>query len=349
MVLPVLAVERTGVHLENLPSQLKRWSVAIISAITGACLGLVFRLAATSRIFGDSDNSAFWLVTIGFLAAVPMAMGYLSVDLYWRGTPRSVIRWYKWLFLPWVAVLIEIAFVALVKWEGAICVIFASPIMLVASLIGGLAARLVWWRLGKQTQGTLSAVALPLLVLLIEAHIASPWQIRSVETTILIHAPSETVWNNIKSVHAIEKNELPDSWIQHIGFPRPIAATLSHNGVGGVREASFTGGLVFTETVNQWDPEHDLRFSIRANTNSIPPTTLDEHVTVGGAFFDVLDGEYRIEPRSDGVLLHLTSHERLSTHLNPYAGIWTDAVMRTIQRQILVIIRNRCQADTLKP
>jgi hypothetical protein len=332
--------------LENLRSQLKRWSVVIVSAIAGACLGLVFRFAASGRFLGNSNISGFWLVTIGFLALVPMAMGYLSVDLYWRGTPRTDIRWYKWLFLPWGAVLIEITFVALVKWEGAVCIIFASPIMLVASLIGGLAARLVWWRLGRQAKGTLSAVALPLLVLLIEAHIASPWQIRSVETTILLHAPAGTVWNNIKSVPAIQRSELPDSWIQHIGFPRPIAATLSHDGVGGVREASFTGGLVFTETVNQWDPEHDLRFSIRANTESIPPTTLDEHVTVGGAFFDVLDGEYRIEPRSDGVLLHLTSHERLSTHLNPYAGIWTDVVMRTIQRQILEVIRARCEAST---
>lgn len=47
---------------------------------------------------------------------------------------------------------------------------------------------------------------------------------------------------------------------------------------------------MFSETVNRWEPESDLRFSIRANTDAIPPTTLDEHVTIGGAFFDVLDG-----------------------------------------------------------
>ena len=45
-------------------------------------------------------------------------------------------------------------------------------------------------------------------------------------------------------------------------------------------------------------------------------------------------------------MLHLTSRERLSTHVNPYAGIWTDAVMRAIQKQILVVIRNRCEAQT---
>jgi hypothetical protein len=125
-----------------------------------------------------------------------------------------------------------------------------------------------------------------------------------------------------------------------------VAATLSHEGIGGVRQASFTGGLVFTETVNRWEPEQDLRFSIHANTDSIPPATLDEHVTVGGAFFDVLDGEYRLEQRPDGVLLHLSSRERLSTHFNPYAGRWTDAVMKAIQEQILAVIRNRCELQT---
>ena len=125
-----------------------------------------------------------------------------------------------------------------------------------------------------------------------------------------------------------------------------MAATLSHDGIGGVREASFTGGLIFTETVNRWEPESDLRFSIHANTDLIPPSTLDEHVTIGGTFFDVLEGEYRLEQRSDGVLLHLSSKERISTHFNPYAGQWTDAVMRAIQLQILAVIQKRCEAGS---
>jgi hypothetical protein len=274
-----------------------------------------------------------------------MAMGYLSIDLYFRNTAASEIRWYKWLFLPWGAVLIEILFVALVHWEGAICIVFASPMMMAASLIGGLAARVVWWRLGKQSTGTLTAVAMPVLVLLIETHIAAPWQIRTVETAIAIHAPADVAWTNVKSVHAIQTHELPDSWIQHIGFPRPIEATLSHDGIGGVRQATFTGGLVFTETVNTWSPQSELQFSIRANTEAIPKSTLDEHVTIGGRFFDVLDGEYRIEKGTDGVILRLVSHERLPTHLNRYAGFWTDAVMRTIQQQILQVIRDRCEAS----
>ena len=126
-----------------------------------------------------------------------------------------------------------------------------------------------------------------------------------------------------------------------------MEATLSHEGVGGVRQASFTGGLVFTETIDHWDSLHDLSFSIHANTSQIPPTTLDEHVQVGGRYFDVLEGEYRLESLSDReTLLHLSSRERVSTHFNPYAGLWTDAVMRSIQNSILLVIKHRAETQS---
>jgi hypothetical protein len=44
-------------------------------------------------------------------------------------------------------------------------------------------------------------------------------------------------------------------------------------------------------------------------------------------------------------MLHLASRQRLSTHLNPYAGVWTDAVMTAIQKQILAVIRERAERE----
>lgn len=313
----------------------------LFSAFAGAALGCFFR----GLLSGPSPrNPEFSLImTVGFLAFVPLSMGYIAVDSYLRRTPAEHVDWRAWILLPPASVLLAIAFALLVGWEGRICVVFAAPVMFVFSLIGGLAARALWYAIRRRAQGTVSALALPLLVLVAEAHIAPVRQIRTVNTEILVHAPASVVWDNIKSVRAIAPSELSNSWVTRIGFPKPVAATLSHDGVGGVRDATFTGGLVFTETIKQWRPEADLCFSIHANTDSIPPTTLDEHVSIGGAFFDVLAGEYELEPRGDGVLLHLSSRERLSTHFNPYAGIWTDAVMRSIQNQILEVIRTRSE------
>ncbi len=81
----------------------------------------------------------------------------------------------------------------------------------------------------------------------------------------------------------------------------------------------------------------------------MPPTTLDEHVKPGGRYFDVVEGEYRLEQAPEGdTLLHLSSRERVSTHFNPYVGFWTDAVMRSLQDSILQVIRHRAEAQVVK-
>lgn len=317
----------------------QKWKVWLLSAGAGAVLGCLYRGMFDVR-WGRHGDAAL-VMTLGFLLVVPFCMGHLAVATYLRRTDE--VRWYRWFFLPWLSVLITMAVSVAVKWEGAICLVFAAPLMLLGATLGGVLARATseQW---KQTAGsTAGAFALPLLIMLAEVHVAAAWQIRTMETDAFIRAPAPLVWENIRSVRVIAPAELPGSFASRIGFPRPVAATLSHEGVGGVRAASFSGGLVFTETITRWEPDEDLRFSIRVNTDSIPPTTLDEHVRIGGAFFDVLDGEYRLEPRPGGVLLRLVSHERLSTHFNPYAGVWTDAVMRSIQGEILEVIRRRCE------
>ena len=284
------------------------------------------------------------LISVSFLIITPLVTGFSSVSTYLQLERPELIRESRCYTIPVMTLLIQALILLAVKWEGIICVVMIAPIVLVMSLIGAAVARGLTKRRRVDSSTTLPVLLLPLLIVLFEAQIPSPFEVRTVNTGILIHAPVQTVWANIASVPRIAPEELPGSWVQKIGFPLPIEATLSHPGVGGIRQASFTGNLTFTETVNQWELNKDLRFSIRANTESIPPTTLDEHLVIGGQFFDVLDGEYSLEPRPDGVMLHLISRERLSTHVNPYAGVWTDAVMRAIQKQILVVIRNRCEA-----
>src|SRR5262249_35162505 len=161
------------------------------------------------------------------------------------------------------------------KIEGLICIVFVLPIALVFGILGGLAARLVLRRGQDKKTAMLSVALAPLLVLAIELHIPEHFETRTVETSILVHAPATVIWSNIKKVDAIDSSELPSSWARRIGFPRPIAATLSYEGIGGVRHASFAGGLIFTETIDRWEPQRDLSFSIKANTDEIPRTTLD--------------------------------------------------------------------------
>ena len=58
-------------------------------------------------------------------------------------------------------------------------------------------------------------------------------------------------------------------------------------------------------------------FTIKANPHEIPSTTLDEHILIGGDYFDVLNGTYELEELSKGIFrLHLYSHFKINTTFN---------------------------------
>jgi hypothetical protein len=145
-------------------------------------------------------------------------------------------------------------------------------------------------------------------------------------------------------VKPISETENNNSLFQFMGFPRPLEAELDTVAIGGIRKAIFARGLFFTETVTQMQPNKILAFNIIADPKSIPPKALDEHVMVGGKYFDVLEGKYEIEKINETkIKLHLTSQFRLSTRFNFYSGLWSKLIMRDIQKNILEIIKQRSE------
>ena len=313
----------------------------LIGVSVGLFYGLLIRLA--SQVFPNTE--AFSVMTLGFLVLLPFAMGFITIYPIERRRAQHVSIW---ALLPWIPVLGGTLSTILVYWEGMICAVLFLPISLMLASIGGLTAGYIA-RLkvsGTAKHLTLGCVlALPLLVTPWEGKVFSQSELRRVDTAIVIHASPEVIWRNIERVKEIRPSELPSSWSHKIGFPVPVEATLSSEGIGGVRHASFTGGVLFIETVDEWLPNNRLGFSIHAQTDQIPKRTLDDHVRVGSRFFDVLSGEYVIEPLPNGVArLHLSSKHRLATDFNWYSRLWTDAIMRDVQTTILEVLRNRCES-----
>jgi hypothetical protein len=309
-------------------------------AVIGLAYGLTIRFG--SRIF--SNSTVFGVMALGFMVFLPLGMGLVTVFVVER---RRVQPTWIWLLLPWVPVLAGEATTMLANLEGFICVVMFTPIALAASSLGGVAGGLIARHGSGRSRNTsvVCVLFLPLVVSSLEPQFLRQREVRVVETTMDVHATPEVVWRNIERVPRISPTELRPSWSRRIGFPSPVEATLSFAGIGGVRHASFERGVLFVEIIDVWEPEHRLGFSIHAQTDQIPPTTLDDHVTVGGKYFDVLHGEYRLEPLSNGVTrLHLSSQHRVSTDFNWYAHLWTDAVMADLQKTILLVVRKRCES-----
>jgi len=330
-----------------------QWRTLLEGVVLGVLYGLFLRGAmgnhgSTNSVFHRLFGQVFSVMSLAFIFFGPVVIGYLTI---YRAARRGPVPVWQWIFAPWLSIVLTCLVTFLLGSEGRICIIFLAPIALIGSTVGGVLAGLTSRQFAKHSGTTTVCLALfPFLLAPAESGFDRPLQTRTVQSEVLIHASPSTVWSNIERVPAIAPSEIHTTWAQDIGFPRPVEATLSHEGVGGVRHASFERGLMFIETITDWQPERRLAFSIKADTAHIPPTTLDEHVTIGGRYFDVLNGEYRIEPLSNGnVLLHLTSHERLSTDFNGYAGLWTDAVMQNLQTSILQVIKNRCENQERSP
>lgn len=340
-LIPFLVL-RSPYGTEAVKDRPPRWIYAL-SILIGLAYGLTMRWMA-----GHHRQIYPMIMSWEFIGLVPFAMGFITVSVVERRRRQKKAAWF---LLPWVPVALGLIATMVLGWEGIICVVMLAPIAMVCAGLGGMAAGFIWryFDSARPRNASLMLVAvLPLVTTPVGQRYLLHTETRTAATYIDIKASPEIVWQNVERVPAIRTAELPLAWSRAIGFPAPIEATLSEEGVGGVRHATFARGVLFIENVDVWQPHQRLGFSIHAQTDQIPRTTLDEHVRIGGPYFDVLRGEYVLEPLPNGITrLHLYSKQRLSTDFNWYAELWTGAIMRDLQNSILYVIKNRCEKRSM--
>ncbi|MBL8021359.1 MAG: hypothetical protein JNM27_16935 [Leptospirales bacterium] len=305
--------------------------------LAGLAYGIVMQLMA--RI-GSEDSKV--LMTLGYIFVLPLAMGSLTLILAGAEQRES---WAYRIMMPWLTTALSMVVAYIWQWEGSICLILGLPVYLTLSSIGGILAAIVLTS-NRDPKLKLSfallIVAIPPIMGETEIRLPLPTEHFHTATFIDINADSQTVWKNIIRVPKITENQR--GFFYRLGFPKPVEATLSAERVGGVRQASFERGLVFIETVHEWKPMRSIAFHIQVDPRATPLDTLDEHVTVGGRYFDVLNGRYEMETLPTGkIRLHLSSDHRLSTSFNWYASLWSKFLMRDIQSSILDVIKLRCE------
>lgn len=330
-----------------------------MKSLIAVCLATFYGLSMR-LLFGFADG-LIQVMSIAFIFLMPLGIGALTVRFSDRARIQS--RLYSF-FMPWLSSLALLVITIAVAIEGAICWVMAYPVFAIVAGIGGLIMR---GHLLRQTQsleagtdeksldggkdfrnnGNLQVSVLllfPLLAALLESTIEFRPQEFEAYNTIDIQAADTVVWSNVTRVRDITEAEDRSGINRLLGMPRPIRAELDTLAVGGQRAAIFERGLVFHETVFEYEPLRRMAFTIKADPDEIPPTAMDEHVVVGGEYFDVLEGRYVLEPLGEGrCRLHLSSRFVVSTSFNFYSGLWARWIMSDIQENILQVIRRRSE------
>jgi hypothetical protein len=306
-------------------------------------IGIPTLYAIVLRLFfGIKDwNDLFTVMSVSFLLCLPTIVGALTV---YFSSEENVRKFRYRFFVPWIPIFIFFFITLLVSLEGWACWLMILPFFLLAASIGGLIGG--YFKLRKRDSKVYISLLtlLPFLVSPIENFIGSIPGTYEANTYIDINAPAGKIWNNITRVNEIRPEEDRGWLTKFLGMPRPVEAILNYNGVGASREARFTKGLVFHETVLEYIDKKKMVFSIKAYPYEIPSTTMDEHIVIGGKYFDVLNGTYELEQLNDKTYrLHLYSHFKLTTTFNFYASWWAKWIMKDIQNNILQVEKQRAE------
>lgn len=292
--------------------------------------------------FGVKEwDTLFSVMSFSFLIFVPFGVGALTIIL----SPRQKIENMSYaIMMPWLAIFGFFLLSLLIALEGWACwLMIFVPFALIASL-GGVTAR--YYILKKKNENIYSSIILlfPFMISPVENWIGTHKQTYKAYTSIDIHADADKIWRNVTRVKPIAADQDKGWLTSFLGFPRPVQAELNFEGVGAYRKAIFTNGLVFHETVSAYEHQKKMVFSIKAYPQEIPSATMDEHVVIGGKFFDVLTGTYELERLNENTCrLHLYSYFTLNTTFNFYAGWWARWIMKDIQNNILQVEKSRAE------
>lgn len=288
-------------------------------------------------------DNLFSVMSLTFLFLLPTIVGVLTVYLLDEEKVKKVS--YR-VLAPWLPISLFLLITLALSIEGWACWIMALPLFLVTSSIGGLIGGHLKLKKIKNRLNTLIIFLLPLFISPLESMIESVPGIYEAYTFIDIDASAEKIWSNVTRVREITEKEDKGFLSAFLGFPRPVRAELDFEGEGAFREAIFTNGLTFNETVTEYKDQEKMVFTIKANTQDIPSATLDKHILIGGDYFDVLNGTYELERiGTQKYRLHLYSHFKMNTTFNFYAGWWGKWIMKDIQNNILRIEKARAEKE----
>ena len=311
--------------------------------VAGVLTGLALR-----AIYSGSPGDLFETMSGSFALLAPIAVSAVSVFVAELRARRS------WAYYFWMGALVNLLFVVgtfLVHIEGLICVILAAPLFAiiggVAGLIAGAAFRWTRW----MRRVTYCCALLPIVLGVYEHYVPLPQNVHTIARTIAIAAPRTDVWDQLIATPAIQAEEVQDGLLYRIGVPLPESAFVGelpdHSLVRNIRMGK---GIQFDQVSTDWQCYRRVRWRYRFTSQSFPPRALDDHVRIGGKYFDLLDTEYSMLAVGNRMtILRVTMSYRVSTRFNWYAQPIAELFVSNFEETALRFYARRAEAQAAWP
>ena len=280
-------------------------------------------------------------VSITYIFSLPIILGAIPVLF---STKEQLKSYKSYLLMPWGITLTFFFLCYIMRFDGMICLVVIVAPFLILGTLGAFLYRLFKLKVKGNGTSLYASLLLPLLVFMIEENIQPTNEFHTVLSTIEVDSDRVNVWENIKNVESIKNEEIETHFVHVIGIPKPLNGGLDKEGVGGVRSIVWEKGIKFEEKIKTWNEGNGFSYDINVDPNSIPPSTLDEHVMIGGKYFDVVSGSYKIVPKeSNRCLVELSCTYRITTNFNFYGKVWADFIIGDFNSMILEVVKNRSE------
>lgn len=197
----------------------------------------------------------------GMFVGIPFFIGFFPT-LVFKSMANQPLR--KCFGTVTLALLTIGAIFLFFAFEGLICLVMATPIVLLVAFLGTSVAYVL--RRASRVNASRTEIACCTVIALPTLLGAEYWADREpsliqVQSKIVVNAPAPAVWTNV-----IEFSELPEpeEWLFKSGIAYPIRARIEGSGAGAVRYCEFTTGP-FIEPIEVWKEPELLRFAVTSN------------------------------------------------------------------------------------
>jgi len=307
--------------------------------LAGALFGIVLRL-----LFSGHAGSSWSAMAGGFIYFAPVAIGATTVYLAERQRRRS---WAYYFYAPFLATALFVAGTLAIMIEGIICAIVIVPMFAVMGGIGGFVMGIVCRVTNWPQPAVYSLGAIPLMLGLLGNAIPTPDNHGSIQRSMRVAASPEVVWKHLNAATDIRPAEVGEAWAFRIGAPMPISG-VTRDGKNGehLRATTWGRNVHFDEVVDKrdWQPQRRIRWTYRFTPDSFPPGSLDDHVMIGGQYFDLLDTTYTLEPQGRETVVTVKVNYRISTQFNLYADWVAQWLLGDFGDVILRFYKTRSEA-----